>query len=53
MFRGIFIFYILELKIVFFLNVLVVFSVLYIYVYRGGNMYLKIKKEINYNYFDE
>lgn len=42
-----------ELKTVFFLNASVVFSVLHIQVQRGGNMHLKIKKEINYNHFDE
>lgn len=53
MFRGILILYISELKTVFFLNASVVFSVLHIHVHRGGNMHLKIKKEINYNRFDE
>lgn len=41
-----------ELKTVCFWNASVVFSVLHIHVHRGGNMHLKIKKEMNYYYFD-
>lgn len=53
MFRGILILYISGTENSFFLNASVVFSVLHIHVHRGGNMHLKIKKEMNYNHFDE